>query len=103
MVRRIFFIISDRASEWLGRPLAFIIACLTVFIWAISGPIFHWSDTWQLIINTGTTVVTFLMIFLVQSSQNQDTRAIHIKLDRLLEDSVDVDEGVSGIEKDKIL
>lgn len=102
-MKNIFFIISDRASEWLGRPSAFVIACLIVLAWAISGPLFHWSDTWQLIINTGTTVVTFLMIFLVQSSQNQDTKAIHIKLDRMLEDSVDVDDDVSGIEHEKKL
>ncbi|MEO8016762.1 MAG: low affinity iron permease family protein [Pseudomonadota bacterium] len=67
-----------------GRPATFAIALTVVVIWAISGPLFHWSDTWQLVINTGTTIVTFLMVFLIQSTQNRDSEAVQIKLDELL-------------------
>jgi low affinity Fe/Cu permease len=68
----------------LGTPAAFAIACAAVVAWVISGPLFGYSDTWQLVINTGTTVVTFLMVFLVQNTQNRDARALHLKLDELL-------------------
>jgi low affinity Fe/Cu permease len=67
-----------------GRPQAFIIAMLTIIVWAITGPIFNFSDTWQLIINTGTTIITFLMVFVIQQSQNKDTIAIHLKLNELI-------------------
>ena len=67
-----------------GRPVTFAIALGVVVVWAISGPLFKWSDTWQLVINTGTTIVTFLMVFLIQSTQNRDTEALQIKLDELL-------------------
>ena len=67
-----------------GRPLTFFIACLMIVIWALTGPIFHYSDTWQLVINTGTTIITFLMIFLVQSAQNRDAKALQLKLDELI-------------------
>jgi low affinity Fe/Cu permease len=67
-----------------GRPAAFIAAVLVIATWAITGPLFDWSDTWQLIINTGTTIVTFLMVFLIQSTQNRDAVAVQIKLDELL-------------------
>ena len=67
-----------------GQPASFGLATLIVLVWAVSGPIFHFSDTWQLVINTGTTVVTFLMVFLIQSTQNRDTQALQIKLDELL-------------------
>jgi low affinity Fe/Cu permease len=68
----------------LGTPGAFILACATILVWAVTGPLFGYSDTWQLIINTGTTIVTFLMVFLVQNTQNHDARALHLKLDELL-------------------
>ena len=71
-------------SNALGRPTAFAIACAIVLAWALTGPIFRYSDTWQLIINTGTTIVTFLMVFLIQSTQNRDARATHLKLDELI-------------------
>jgi low affinity Fe/Cu permease len=75
-------------AEWFatqaGRPVAFILALSIIGIWLVTGPLFGFSDTWQLIINTGTTIITFLMVFLIQNSQNRDTRAIHIKLDELL-------------------
>lgn len=68
----------------LGSPWAFVAACGVVIAWLVSGPIFGYSDTWQLVINTGTTIVTFLMVFLIQNTQNRDARAIHLKLDELL-------------------
>jgi len=67
-----------------GRPATFAIALTVVIVWAVSGPLFHWSDTWQLVINTGTTIVTFLMVFLIQSTQNRDSVAVQVKLDELL-------------------
>src|SRR5918911_1357441 len=72
------------ASSKLGHPLAFIIAVLIIVVWAIAGPIFHFSDTWQLVINTGTTIITFLMVFLIQNTQNRDSEAIQVKLDELI-------------------
>ncbi|MEN8259130.1 MAG: low affinity iron permease family protein [Pseudomonadota bacterium] len=72
------------ASHVTGRPLAFNVALIIIFVWVISGPIFGFSDTWQLIINTATTIVTFLMVFLIQSTQNRDTEAIQVKLDELI-------------------
>ena len=67
------------AAQQSGRSYTFVAAVLIVLVWALSGPLFHWSDTWQLIINTGTTVVTFLMVFLIQNSQNRDTEAMQLK------------------------
>src|SRR4051812_10856476 len=67
-----------------GRPAAFVIAVAVILVWAITGPIFNFSDTWQLVINTGTTIVTFLMVFLIQSTQNRDSEAIQVKLDELI-------------------
>jgi low affinity Fe/Cu permease len=67
-----------------GHPLAFTIALAVIVVWAVTGPIFQYSDTWQLVINTGTTIVTFLMVFLIQNTQNRDTGAIQIKLDELI-------------------
>src|SRR5689334_14828315 len=67
-----------------GRPMAFIIAVCIILIWAATGPLFHYSDTWQLVINTSTTIVTFLMVFLIQNTQNRDSEAIQIKLDELI-------------------
>ena len=72
------------ASRAAGRPTAFGIAVIVLVAWAISGPFFGFSDTWQLIINTGTTIVTFLMVFLIQNTQNRDSEAIHVKLDELI-------------------
>jgi low affinity Fe/Cu permease len=77
-----------RFAKWTahatGRPAAFIIAASVVVVWAITGPIFHYSDTWQLVINTGTTVITFLMVFLIQSTQNRDAEATQVKLDEII-------------------
>ena len=76
--------IANRTSQAAGRALTFLIAAGIVLLWALSGPIFHYSDTWQLVINTGTTIVTFLMVFLIQNSQNRDSAAIQVKLDELI-------------------
>jgi len=67
-----------------GRPWAFVTAFVVVLVWAVTGPLFAFSDTWQLVINTGTTIVTFLMVFLIQNAQNRDTQALHLKLDELI-------------------
>jgi low affinity Fe/Cu permease len=75
---------SKSAARLSGRPVSFNIALATLAIWLVTGPLFDFSDTWQLVINTGTTIVTFLMVFLIQSTQNRDTEAIHIKLDELI-------------------
>jgi low affinity Fe/Cu permease len=76
--------VAHATACWTGRPAAFCLAALTVVVWACTGPLFGFSDTWQLVINTGTTIVTFLMVFLIQNSQNRDTVAIHLKLDEIL-------------------
>src|SRR5215467_1306725 len=75
---------SHTISVWTGHPLAFLVAVLLVIVWVLTGPIFHYSDTWQLVINTGTTIVTFLMVFLIQNTQNRDTLAIQLKLSELV-------------------
>jgi low affinity Fe/Cu permease len=75
---------AAKASSWLGSKWAFAGAMLIILIWAFTGPIFHYSDTWQLVINTGTTIVTFLMVFLIQNTQNRDARAINLKLNELI-------------------
>ncbi|PYF77370.1 low affinity iron permease family protein [Pedobacter nutrimenti] len=76
--------IADKITCWTGSSAAFGIAASVILIWAISGPIFHYSDTWQLVINTGTTIITFLMVFLIQKSQNKDGKAIQLKLNELI-------------------
>lgn len=75
---------ANKTSEVVGSPWAFIVAVTIIVVWAISGPIFGFSDTWQLVINTGTTIITFLMVFLIQNTQNRDAKAIHLKLDELI-------------------
>jgi low affinity Fe/Cu permease len=75
---------ASKVATAAGRPKAFLLALLIVVVWAVTGPLFHWSDTWQLVINTGTTIVTFLMVFLIQNAQNRDGAAIQAKLDELI-------------------
>jgi low affinity Fe/Cu permease len=75
---------AHRIANILGAPGSFFAAAAVIVAWALTGPLFHFSDTWQLVINTGTTIVTFLMVFVIQNSQNRDARAIHLKLDELL-------------------
>ncbi|WP_158927104.1 low affinity iron permease family protein [Acidisphaera sp. S103] len=72
------------ASRQCGRASTFIVACVAIVVWAVTGPVFNYSDTWQLVINTGTTIVTFLMVFLIQNTQNRDMSALHLKLDELI-------------------
>jgi low affinity Fe/Cu permease len=81
---KLFSQIANRTSQAAGRALTFMIAAGIVLVWAVTGPVFHYSDTWQLVINTGTTIVTFLMVFLIQNSQNRDSAAIQVKLDELI-------------------
>jgi low affinity Fe/Cu permease len=75
---------SHKTSQLVGAPGAFFLALAVVMIWAVTGPLFHFSDTWQLVINTSTTIVTFLMVFLIQNTQNRDAKAMHLKLDELI-------------------
>ena len=81
---RIFGDVANKTSQAAGRASAFMLAAGVVLVWAITGPLFQYSDTWQLVINTGTTIVTFLMVFLIQNSQNRDSAAIQVKLDELI-------------------
>ncbi|MEA2944369.1 MAG: hypothetical protein QOD09_4898 [Bradyrhizobium sp.] len=81
---KLFGDIANRTSQAAGRATTFLIATGVVVVWAITGPLFQFSDTWQLVINTGTTIVTFLMVFLIQNSQNRDSAAIQVKLDELI-------------------
>jgi low affinity Fe/Cu permease len=76
--------LASKVSHWMGHPVGFVAAIGVIVVWAALGPMFHFSDTWQLVINTGTTIVTFLMVFLIQNTQNRDARAIQIKLDELI-------------------
>jgi low affinity Fe/Cu permease len=82
--RTIFTRFAQWTSRISGRPITFIVAISMVILWAVTGPLFHFSDTWQLVINTSTTIMTFLMVFLIQNTQNRDSEAIHIKLDELI-------------------
>jgi low affinity Fe/Cu permease len=83
-MHELFHRVARAAAKTMGSPLAFVVAVAIVGGWAVSGPFFGWSDTWQLVINTGTTIVTFLMVFLIQNTQNRDALAVHLKLDELL-------------------
>ena len=80
----VFRKIAQRTAHGVGHPWAFSLAMGVVVVWAVTGPVFEFSDTWQLVINTGTTIVTFLMVFLIQNTQNRDSHAIHLKLDELI-------------------
>ena len=84
---RFFERLSGRIATATGQPAAFVLALATIVVWAVTGPLFNWSDTWQLVINTGTTIVTFLMVFLIQNAQNRDGSAIQAKLDELIRSS----------------
>ena len=83
-MERTFELVANRIARAMGRPVTFLISCALVIVWALSGPLFHFSDTWQLLINTGTTIVTFLMVFLIQNTQNREGKALHAKLDQLI-------------------
>ena len=83
-MRAQFSSFSKSVARWMGSAYAFAAAAAVVIVWLVTGPIFDYSDTWQLIINTGTTIVTFLMVFVIQNTQNRDSKAIHLKLDELI-------------------
>ncbi|MBA2934490.1 low affinity iron permease family protein [Sphingomonas sp. CGMCC 1.13654] len=95
---RIFTRLAGSIALFAGQPLAFVIALLAIIIWGITGPIFHYSDTWQLIVNTATTIITFLMVFLIQNSQNRDGAAMQAKLDELIRAVEDARGTFIGIE-----
>ena len=80
----LFTRVAQAVASWTGKPITFFVAVALIFIWALSGPIFGFNDTWQLVINTSTTIITFLMVFIIQNSQNRDTAAMQIKLDELI-------------------
>ena len=84
VVKNAFRILARKSSVILGSPWAFAAAVMIIIVWALTGPAFRYSDTWQLIINTGTTIVTFLMVFLIQNTQNRDAKAVHLKLDEII-------------------
>jgi len=94
----LFSRMAHATAAWSGKPAAFLTALGVVLVWAITGPIFHYSDTWQLVINTGTTIVTFLMVFLIQNTQNRDTLALQIKLSELIVAMKGADNKVAAIE-----
>jgi low affinity Fe/Cu permease len=83
-VKRTFADIATAVARQSGRPITFLLAVFIIIVWAVTGPIFHYSDTWQLIINTGTTIITFLMVFVIQNTQNRDSAAVQAKLDELI-------------------
>jgi low affinity Fe/Cu permease len=95
--------IFDRFARWaehqLGRSATFALAIASIVLWGVSGPFFGWSDTWQLVINTGTTIVTFLMVFVIQNTQNRDTQALHLKLDELIRVSTTARNSLMGLEE----
>jgi len=97
-MRRFFNLCATKISTAAGQPMTFITAMAVILLWAVTGPLFHYSDTWQLIINTGTTIVTFLMVFLIQNSQNRDAAAMQAKLDELLRAVDKAREKFIGIE-----
>jgi low affinity Fe/Cu permease len=94
--------IFDRFARWterqLGHPAVFVTACLSIVLWGATGPFFHWADTWQLVVNTGTTIVTFLMVFVIQNTQNRDMRALQLKLDELIRVNTAARNSLVGLE-----
>jgi low affinity Fe/Cu permease len=90
---------ASRTACSVGTPGAFVFAVVAVLVWGITGPYFHYSDTWQLVINTATTIITFLMVFLIQNTQNRDARAIHLKLDEVIRSIHDAHNELIDIEK----
>lgn len=84
MKKDIFVSFAEKVACYTGSPAAFVIAFSTIIVWIVSGPLFGFSDTWQLVINTGTTIITFLMVFLIQNTQNRDSHAVQLKLDELI-------------------
>src|SRR5580658_1178837 len=98
MFERSFHRLAHATAERVGRPQSFLLAVLVVVVWAVTGPLFRFSDTWQLVINTGTTIVTFLMVFLIQNTQNRDAHAVHLKLDELIRANKHARNSLLGLE-----
>ena len=98
MLDKMFTRVASRIAGMAGQPMTFVVAVSIILIWAVTGPVFGYSDTWQLIINTGTTIVTFLMVFLIQNSQNRDAAAMQAKLDELIRAIGDARNDFIGIE-----
>lgn len=90
--------IANKITQWTGSSYAFGFACGAILVWIVTGPIFHYSDTWQLVINTGTTIITFLMVFLIQKTQNKDSKAIQLKLNELIAASLHASNRMVDIE-----
>lgn len=103
-ISRIFTDFSNWVSQVTGRPISFAVCLLVILLWAFSGPVFGFSDTWQLVVNTGTTIVTFLMVFLIQNTQNRDGAAIQAKLDELIRASAaqNVFIGIEHLTQDEL-
>ena len=99
MIRRKFDGLALRVSEAAGTSVASVVAFIVLVVWAVTGPLFGFSDTWQLLINTGTTIVTFLMVFLIQHSENKNSRALHLKLDELIAASHQASNELIDLEK----
>jgi low affinity Fe/Cu permease len=97
-MRAAFDRLADRLTHALGAPWALLTAATVIVVWLVSGPLFGFSDTWQLFINTATTIVTFLMVFVIQSSQNRDAKAVHLKLDDLIASIQKADNSIMGAE-----
>jgi low affinity Fe/Cu permease len=90
---------ASRAAQVVGQPYMFFLAAAAIIVWGISGSYFHFSDTWQLVINTGTTIITFLVVFLIQNTQNRDAKALHLKLDELIRSHHPASDDLIDIEK----
>ena len=89
---------ANATAAWTGKPVAFLLAFATIVIWGVTGPLFQYSDTWQLVINTSTTIITFLMVFLIQNTQNRDTLALQVKLSELILALNEADNRLAAIE-----
>lgn len=97
-LNNIFDIVATKVTKFTGSYVAFTISVAVVIAWALTGPFFHFSEVWQLFINTGTTIITFLMVFLIQYAQNKDTKALHIKIDELIKANTEASNRYRGIE-----
>ncbi|MBB4619635.1 low affinity iron permease family protein [Sphingomonas abaci] len=98
MLDKVFTKLAGRTAQVAGQPIAFVVAAGLIVVWLLSGPVFHFSDTWQLVVNTATTIVTFIMVFLIQNSQNRDAAAMQAKLDEVIRALVDARNDFIGIE-----
>ena len=96
---RFFERFANSIARMMGRPLTFVLSAALIVVWAASGPVFHFSDTWQLVINTGTTIITFLMVFVIQNSQNREGEALQAKLDELIRALDKAEDRFIGLEK----